>query len=412
MAVIISLNTLRAYGPGNTNRDGSGQVKTCTVGGELRVRQSSASIKRAIRDLFTMHFGKKYQTRGVVGLLMDKAEEKGLLTDENRDAMCSAFEILAYSGKDLPKEKDRKYDPKGRLITGQVLSYSEAEIEAVLRFVVEKGADEIVKNGAASCRELADLLKAVSVGAEIAVFGRMTASGIGSTVASATHFNHAYSIDDYAGEFDYFTAIDNYISGAGAGHLDTFSFASNTMYGYMNIDPVQVYENLASELDYQELTDEERASKEHSLKVLAKEAVLEAVRGFLSVHPAGKQNAMASMPVPSAVYATVTRNGFPVTMDNVFNGTVRKYGNTPVSALGAERMCGYILNDEPKQDFTYRAFCMDSTVSGELENGAGEKNLCSLKKLCEEGTVPVYSMNRLDEVIDRIGEEVDAVLGI
>lgn len=414
MANIVSVHLLKPYGVSNTNRDGNGMVKTGIVGGDQRTRQASAPVKRAIRDRFTERFGKTYQTKSVVSLLMEKAEGKGLVTDENRKQMIEAFQILAYSGakKGVPEEKDREYDSRGMLKTGQVLFYSEAEIEAVVRFVETKGADKIVKDPKAACKELSELLKAVSVGAEIAVFGRMTASGIGSTVASATHFNHAYSIDGFAGEYDYFTAIDNFIEDPGAAHLDSFSFASNTLYSYMNIDPVQVYRNLVSELDYQELTEEERSSREHSLKLLAKEAVLETLKGYMVTHPSGKQHAMASMPVPAVAYITVTRNGFPVTMDNVFNGVIRKHGRTPVSALGAEKMCGYILRDEEEQDFTYRAFCMDSVVSGELESDSDGRVMKNLKELCDEGKVQVYGMKGIDTVLNCIGKEIDGMLGI
>ena len=425
MANIISLHVIRSYGVNNMNRDGNQIVKSVTVGGDLRVRQSSQAWKHVIREAIARRFGKTHHTRYILTLLMDRAKDRGLVAEGEEDAWTQAFELLAFSNdKDANDEesapaksgkkkarpaqaakagKTEKAGKDGSRISDQVAAYSDKEIDAIVDFVQTKGVHAI---DASAVQDLCAMLKLVSVGVEIAVFGRMTTAGIGSTVPSATHFNHAYSIDENLGEYDYFTAVDNVMPNSGAAHLDSFSIASATMYGYFNIDPQQVYENLASELRYNPaLGDEERTEREKALKALAKQAVIETIRSYLSYHPAGKQNSMASYPVPSAVYASVVRDGFPCTMDNAFNAVLRKYrrGEKPIAAKGALKMASYIAEDQPAQNYTYQAFCMDSTTrewaAEEIAAKIGDR-------------MPIYRMNQLETMLGGIDKEIDDILGL
>ena len=407
MANFVEINVLRPYGINNVNRDGNNNVKTGTVGGDTRTYQTSQNRKHFIRNAFSEHFGKTYHTRYVTEVLIEKARERGLVNDSNEEEWVNAFEALAIAGESGDKSEEESENGKDRKTksdkaepkrSAQVTVYSDAELDSIVDFVQNEGVENISEE---SREGLDKMIRLASVGAEIALFGRMVTSGIGSDVESATHFNFAYSIDDNYGDYDYFTAVDNYHTGSGSAHINTFSFASNTMYGYANIDPEQAYRNLAAELEYMDISEEERRKRERELKKLARDASVEMIREYLTIHPSGKQHAMASFPVPSAVYITVVRDGFPCTMDNAFNGIIRKYGRMPVSAIGAQRMVRFITEDAPKQNYSYRAFCADS-LTNEFADSVGIKNL--------PDSINVYRMNELDTVLEEIAKEIDDIL--
>ena len=355
MAALIEINILSAYGPNSINRDGTGNVKHMIVGGDDRTVFSSACKKHGLREYFSDKYGKTYHTRKMVNLLMEKAEALGYVEGKNKDAWAKAFdEILRESSK--KKDKGEKKE--------QMLTYSDAEADFIVEYVREHGfkVTENYKN------DLRMLLKYVSIGIELALFGRFNAGGVGAVVPSSLHLNFSYSIDDYAGDFDYFTACDNYVESSGAGHIDHSSIASNTMYSYGNIDPVQMYRNLARAVHWDDLSEEDSNEKKKDLKREVKERLIEYIVRHIFMSPSGKQTAMATYPVPTTVYIRVLKDGYPNTADNAFNRVIRTVnGKYPVSVEGARRLVNFVRYDEPIQETLYKVLCFDS-VAREKEN--------------------------------------------
>ncbi len=371
MADLIELNALRAFGTNSVNRDDHGNTKTVTVGGDQRARQSSQSRKSEIRKAFTAKFGRTFHTRKIVDALMEKAEKAGMVTDDNKEELAKTFDELVN-----PKKKDAAQSDEEK--KEKIHVYSDAELDTIVKFV---NANKNVAIDDTYRERLNREMRTASVGAEIALFGRMVAGGVGDTVASATHFNHSYSIDDFWGEFDYFGTVDNYCETAGSAYIGHSSIASNTMYDYVNVAPVQMYRNLERAVLTGDKTDSEIEEEKAILKNLTKETILEMFKNALFVPPSGKQTTMASYPVPSAVYIRVIRNGFPCTLDNAFNSVIRKR-KFPIAVEGAKRMVNFIASDEQAQNYSYRVLCLDSVA-------------------CEEENAEYIGAEKLDKAIER-----------
>ena len=374
MSDLIEVHTLRAFSANSANRDNNGNVKTVTVGGDQRLRYSSASRRHVIRELFTAKFKKTYHTRHIVDALMEHAEKAGYVKDENREKMIEMFTKLVVGIKEEDETSAKKDKKKSKTDDGdesqkkseekeRLHVYSEAELDTIAKFVYENINEDV---DAKLKDRLNKQMKTASVGAEIALFGRMIAGGVGDTVYSAAHTNHSYSIDDYWGEFDYFIASDNYCPNTGAGHIGHSSIASNTMYSYDNVSPVQVFKNLESALLNTDLKPEELEEQRKELKIFTRQIILEMIKDIMFIPPSGKQNVMASFPIPSAVYITVLQDGFSCTIDNAFNGVIRG-GKHPVAVEGTKRIVDYIVHDEQQQDYSYRVFCTDS-IAERAEN--------------------------------------------
>lgn len=387
MEMLIELNVLFPYGPNNVNRDGNGIMKQLTVGGDPRARQASQAKKYPIRENFPA-----YKTRAIVDVLMDKAQERGLLEGKDPKVIKQALAVLTES----------TYDQKsGKAQSSQNTSYSLAEVDALFEYFA--GMDDAMVAALAESDKLPDeirevrdaMVAGVSVEAEIALFGRMTTAGIGSTVASAVHFNHLYSIDEFASEYDYFSSLDNYLGESA--HLNSFSMGSNTMYGYMNVDPVQMYENLALSFKERGLSGKELEMEQKKAAAIVRDSVLKLLKDYMTIHPVGKQNSMASTPVPSAVFLSAVRHGFPCTMDNIFNGAIHKYREKSIATIGAERMADYIREDMPDQDYALQAFFADSQVR-------------ATGKLDLPESIPCQGLKAINTVLDELGGMIDKVL--
>ena len=405
MSDIIEISWLKPYGPNSINRDENGNDKTVTVGGILRRRFASQALKHIIRQLLDIKYGHTFHTRYIVEVLVQIATELGFITPGQEEKWAQAFnEITKVKKEDGTKKKkktSKKNDEEEEEKEKKVMTvYSEEECYKIVEFVHKHGISKIDKNYKDA---LAKELRNASVGIEIALFGRMSAGGVGNTIYSAAHFNHAYSIDDYAGEFDYFIASDNF-NPSGAGHLDHSAIGSNTMYGYENITPAQVYENILPALEGLGLSEDELSEKKAELKKDITAAIVDTIINCLLVSPSGKQSTMASYPCPSAVYIRVVRNGAPMTMDNAFNGVIRAR-HFPVTVEGAKRMVDHIRDDEYAQKYTYRVLCLDS-VARQPENA---KHIDAENQIGNK--VQIRTIGELNDTIRKeLEKEVESIL--
>ncbi len=271
MTTFIQLHLLTFVPPANLNRDDTGAPKTAIVGGDLRLRLSSQSLKRAWRtsDIFakrleghlsqrTLRFGEEIQQR----LLKLGADEKKAL--EITRAVIQAF------GK--PKAEN----DKNPTYTEQLAFISPAERAAAFELADKLAAGEKLDD---KRKIAAEVLKRADTAADIAMFGRMFADHPDFNREAAVQVAHAFTTHRVAVEDDYYTAVDDLNKGVedmGAGFVGEAGFGSGVFYLYLCIDADLLVANLAGDKD------------------LAKAALSALIEAATKVAPNGKQNSFAS----------------------------------------------------------------------------------------------------------------------
>jgi len=277
----LQLHLLTSYPPANLNRDDLGRPKTAMMGGAIRLRVSSQSLKRAWRtsDVFegalANNIGKRTKEMGryIARQLLDAGlAEK--LAHESAQKMAGVFGKLKKVKGAMPKEA---------LDIEQLAHFSPSELEAI---------DELVKVLAQEGREPNDdelkLLGKTHGASDIALFGRMLASAPAHNVEAAAQVAHAIGVHKSAIEDDFFTAVDDLNDGQedlGAAHMGETEFGAGLFYLYICIDKVQLLENLGND---------------PKLTANTINALLECAA---TVAPTGKQNSFASRAYASYIMA-------------------------------------------------------------------------------------------------------------
>jgi CRISPR system Cascade subunit CasC len=261
----IQLHLLTSYPPANLNRDDLGRPKTAVMGGVLRLRISSQSLKRAWRksDVFEKalkgHVGTRTKSMGqkIFKALLEKGVTEKKAIDWSK-AIAGVFGKLKKDSLDI--EQLAHFSPE-----------EETSIGELIATLAERGSEP-------ETDEL-KLLRKQHSAADIALFGRMLASSPAFNTEAAAQVAHAISVHQVVVEDDFFTAVDDLNKGEedlGAGHMGETEFAAGLFYQYVCIDRALLNENLGHD---NVLTD----------KTLA--ALLEAAA---TVSPTGKQNSFAS----------------------------------------------------------------------------------------------------------------------
>ncbi len=303
MSRFIQLHLLTSYPPANLNRDDLGRPKTAMMGGALRLRVSSQSLKRAWRtsDIFQSLFDENEQI-GIrtkrLGLewIFPRFIDGGVDEDTS---MAWSRDIQLVFGE---PEDEKEDNPKAGLHNKQLAFVAPLEKKALEIFSegainyltsgedyedgvfskiekARKQKDKKKRHSAIRKIVVGYILSLKNSAVDIALFGRMLAASPVFNTEAACQVAHAISVHPVAVEDDFFTAVDDLNKGEedmGAGHMGETEFAAGLFYQYICIDRKLLKENLGD--DTQLLN-----------KTLA--ALIEATA---TVAPTGKQNSFAS----------------------------------------------------------------------------------------------------------------------
>ncbi|MEU4404935.1 type I-E CRISPR-associated protein Cas7/Cse4/CasC [Streptosporangium sp. NPDC023963] len=298
--MIIELHILQSFAPSNLNRDDSGAPKSAIFGDVRRARISSQCLKRSARLLlpdYGVTIGKRSKD------FADKAAE--LLADRGRDlaeARTVAGTALEELGLPTDKDNNSKYSLFLRSNAVELLAdICDSNYDALLALVPQKTKEaKETKTGASKTKSrkkseiagLHDLIDA-SEAVDIALFGRMIANNKNFSVDAASQVAHAISTHAVAGEYDYFTAVDDLQQDgdSGADMIGTVEFNAACYYRYANLDLAQFSKNLPEDPD------------------LVHNAARAWLQAFIHAIPTGKQNSMAAHNPPSLILAVVRRHG-------------------------------------------------------------------------------------------------------
>lgn len=315
--MLYEIHMLKNYPPTNLNRDDTGAPKTCLFGGVTRGRVSSQCLKRSWRTSpsFRAEIGDEnlgIRTRKLPVLVAEKLLDMGV-SQEYVDAIQPR--LTGIGNKEGKETKDGN-------ATAQVIFYAKEDIATVA---------ETVKNLLGKCKTVKDvqkikakdLLSAVTgadvrpVTLDIALFGRMVTSDAFRDVEASMQVAHAISTNKVAVESDYFTAMDDMLTGgsldeAGAAMIGDVDFNSSCYYVYASVDTDALRENLKYAED---------------AGAIVRKAVPALLRAMAFTDPSGKQNSFAGHVLPSVVMVECKEQKIPTSMVNAFVEPAGKGGD-------------------------------------------------------------------------------------
>ena len=306
--MLYEIHMLKNYPPVNLNRDESGAPKSCMFGGTTRGRVSSQCLKRSWRTspLLSQTVGLEHlglRTRQLPQLVADELAEMGV-----SQAYIEAVrpKISGFGNKDGTENKDGNY-------TAQIVFYAPEDIQAVAETEEKKlkECQSLKEVKALKGKELQEAVKGAEVRPitlDMALFGRMVTSNAFRDVEAAMQVAHAISTNKLNMESDYFTAMDDLLSGAtmeetGSAMIGDTDYNSACYYLYASLDTDILQENLRYTPDAEKLIQT---------------AVPALIRTMALTNPSGKQNSFAGNVLPSAILIECKEEKVPVSMVNAF----------------------------------------------------------------------------------------------
>lgn len=276
MTTFLQYHLLTQYGPSNPNRDDQGRPKQAVVGGAPRLRMSSQSLKRALREssFFALDLkdNRGTRTKHLHDGLVQHLTEQGVAAEE---AAKAASTVSGIFGK-LETVKKKGEDPETRATTLAFISPAEWKLAEDLADKIVAG-DELPKD-----KDLKKLVLRKADGAvDIAMFGRMLADDADFNRDAAVQVAHAITTHTAQAEEDWFSAVDdlNKKEDTGAGHLGETAFGSGIYYQYVCVNCDLLVENLGGDKD------------------LAAKGIEAFARAIAQTTPRGKQNSFANHPM-------------------------------------------------------------------------------------------------------------------
>jgi len=274
MTTFLQFHILTPWGPSNPNRDDQGRPKQAMVGGVPRLRISSQSVKRAVRESCFFQLDLKdnmgTRTKRLYGELVKKLVAAGTdqaAAEKAAEQVAGIFGKLEASKKDAPADKVATtlafISPAewalAEDLAGRILAREELPKEKDLKKLVLRRADGAV---------------------DIAMFGRMLADDADFNREAAVQVGHAMTTHAAQAEEDWFSAVDdlNKADETGAGHLGETAFGSGVYYQYVCVNVDLLTENLGGDA------------------ALAAKGLQALVRALALATPTGKQNSFASRP--------------------------------------------------------------------------------------------------------------------
>lgn len=304
----INFHVLISHSPSCLNRDDMNMQKSAVFGGKRRVRISSQSLKRAIRqsDYYSKHLGvPSVRTKQLADYLNYVVKQLNGRYDEDMVKQAVAY----VSGKEEIAD-GAKNDAVAPWVVEEI-AYFCAQIEALQENGVDaKKLKKQVEKDSEAFRQ------AVSQSIDIALSGRMATSGLMSEVGKvdgAMAVAHAITTHTIDADIDWFTAVDD-LQELGSGHLDTQEFSSGVFYRYASLNLKQLQVNLGLLPDMKSTEKVEGRKKAldiaaHVLHMLATEV------------PSAKQQSFAAH--NQADQAMVSFSDQPISLVNAFEEPVK-----------------------------------------------------------------------------------------
>ena len=249
----VQFHTLISYPGSLLNRDDSGYAKRMPFGGAMRTRISSQCLKRHWRMAGTDQ-GHEWGLEKIADLSVRSREtflrELGEpLTEEYPEPIVAtvlkAFQDSIYPAKEGASETSGGEPSLQDLKRKEVSILGRPEIKYLMgeaKQICDEVGDDVDK-AKAKAKDYVSIhkanLKAMGAGLDAALFGRMIAADPSARIDAAIHVAHAMSVHSEESETDYFTAVDDLVtgeSGTGSALLSESELTSALYYSYIVID--------------------------------------------------------------------------------------------------------------------------------------------------------------------------------
>ena len=340
MTHFIQLHMLTAYGPSAMNRDDSGRPKTVNMGGALRLRLSSQSLKRAWRDSAIFAEGLRghlgYRTRQLGQYIHEHLIAGGMDADK---ALDGATRIAGVFGKPAKEDADKPAHIE------QMAFISPAERQSAFEL-----ADQLLA-GQDIAPKAHEIMQHTDTAADIAMFGRMMAADQEYSRDAAVQVSQAVTTHRADVEEDYYTALDDLRKdgAAAAGFISSQQFGTGVFYCYICINRDLLLHNV----------DDNQAVCDAALAALIQTAA--------TVSPGGKQNSFANNAYASYIMAEKGQSQ-PRTLVSAFDHAVDGSDRVPASIAVLESCC-------EQMDTSYPLYVNDRHVMNVLKKEGNLQDL-------------------------------------
>ncbi|MGW1171227.1 type I-E CRISPR-associated protein Cas7/Cse4/CasC [Streptomyces sp. NPDC002550] len=341
MSLYLDLSCLQSVPAANLNRDDLGSPKQVQYGGASRIRVSSQSWKRVIRQGVERDLGERAARTRMVPVKVRQALQRAGWPEE----------LAAFAGDQVAASAGRKgigTEKAGH--TSVLLFLPEAAIEE-LAAVCEEHRSELDKaQGKKNPGQLLpparieEILKRRT--ASISLLGRMLAELPDANVDGAAQVAHAFTTHASEPQRDYFTAVDDWLGEAetGSGHLDTAEFSSGVFYRYATVNVADLVKNLEGD---------QKAAR----TVLASFA-----EHFLMSLPQAKKNSTAPHTLPDLAYLAV-REHRPLSLAAAFEAPVTADATGGYARPSRHALASYTANINRLTGERHRPFHGHATIA-------------------------------------------------
>ena len=294
----VNFHVLISHSPSCLNRDDMNMQKSAVFGGKRRVRISSQSLKRTMRqsDYYKDNLGDPSIRTKHLAEYQDYVLEK--LSDRfPAELVKKAIELV--SGKDTNIE-DVKSDAVAPWVVEEIAYFCEKIQQLEDDDVDSKKLQKLIEKDSAALRQ------AISKSVDIALSGRMATSGLMSEVGKvdgALAVAHAITTHSVDADIDWFTAVDD-LQELGSGHLDTQEFSSGVFYRYASLNIAQLQKNLGD------------APREKALEIAA-----HVLHMLATEVPSAKQQSFAAHNLADQVLVSFSDQ--PISLANAFERPIK-----------------------------------------------------------------------------------------
>lgn len=337
--LFVDIHAVQTVPPANLNRDDTNSPKTATYGGVRRLRVSSQSWKKAMRDYFAADPENRnigVRTRFISDLIL-KAIQKRDPSKTYEEALELSDVVLRsqYSKKNYEKnvtviaaDDEDNLDGKKHLKNNALFFMSTLQADKLAGILLDDALDEKERD-----KQIKNAIKTDN-SIDQALFGRMVADSTALNVDAAAQVAHAIGVQKAQPEFDFFTAVDDHKlesdDHAGAGMMGTVEFSSSTLYRFADVSLNQLEENLGD-------------------KEAVADAVVEFVDAFVNSVPSGKQNTFAAQTLPAVIVVTL-RDSRPISYVGAFEKPIDGDSSADVTTKASEAMADYAIKTQSAYD--------------------------------------------------------------
>jgi CRISPR system Cascade subunit CasC len=345
LSLYLDMSALQSVPAANLNRDDLGSPKQVRYGNAPRIRVSSQSWKRVIREGVESDLGEKAARTRMVPIKVCQA-----LTREGWPEELAEFagaQVAASAGK-----KGIGTEKAGH--TSVLLFLPQAAVEELAalctehREALEKAIGSKKPGQTLPPHLVEEILKRRT--ASISLLGRMLAELPDANVDGAAQVAHAFTTHAAEPQRDYFTAVDDWLGEAetGSGHLDTAEFSAGVFYRYATVNVSDLLKNLEGDT---------KAAR----TVLASFA-----EHFLYSLPQAKRTSTAPHTLPDLAYLAV-RQHRPISLAAAFETPVTADARGGFSGSSRTALAAYATQINRLTGPRHRRFHGHTTIDPDTE---------------------------------------------